>query len=87
MPKQGLCSNFQEYFKINKHNLGTRNKKIFLQIPKINLEIAKNSFFFIGAKLYNLLPIDIKESIDDFESKLNPFFIISIMKIIDFELL
>ena len=69
-----MCSNFKVYFKINEHNLGTRKRNILLQIPKVKLEIAKNGFFFMGAKLYNLLPIDIRESTYDFENKVNSFF-------------
>ena len=79
-----VCSNFKDYFNMKKHHLGTRSRKTFLQTPKVNLEIAKNGFFFMGAKLYNLLPIDISESADDFEDKLNSFFIISNMNIIGF---
>ena len=30
-----VCSNFKDYFKINEHNLGTRNRNILLQIPKV----------------------------------------------------
>ena len=42
--------------------MGTRNGNIIVQIPEFKLEIAKNGFLVIGAKLYNLLPIDIRES-------------------------
>ena len=42
-----MCS---DYFKINKHHLGTRNRHIFLLIPEFNLEIAKSCFSFMGAK-------------------------------------
>ena len=70
-----VCSIFKDYFKINEHHLETRNSNIFLQLPKVKLEIAKNGFFFIGAKLYNLLPTDIKEIAGDFENRLNSFFI------------
>ena len=68
-----VCSNFKDYFTINEHNVGTRNRYNLLQIPKVKLEIAKNGFFFMGAKLYNLLPIVIRESSDDFENNVNSF--------------
>ena len=69
-----VCSDFKDYFKINEHNLGTRDRNILLQIPKVKLEIAKNGFFFMGAKLYNSLPIDIREITYGFENKVNSFF-------------
>ena len=68
---ENLCSNFKDYFKINEHHLGTRNRNILLQIPKVKLGIAKNGFFFMGAMFCNLFPIDISESADDFENRLN----------------
>ena len=52
----------------------TRNRNILLQIQKVKLEFAKNSFFFMGIKLYNLLSKDIRESTSDFENKVDSFF-------------
>ena len=46
-----------------------------LQIPKVKLEIAKNELFSMGAKLYNLLYVNTRESADDLENKLTSFFI------------
>ena len=69
-----VCTNFQGCFMINEHNVRTRNRNILLQIPKVKLEIAKNGFFFMGARLYNSLPKDIRESADDFENKVNSYF-------------
>ena len=69
-----VCSNFKDYFMINEHNVRTRNRKILIQIPKVKLEFAKNDFFFMGARLYNSLPKDIRESADNFENKVNSFF-------------
>ena len=63
-----------DYFMINEHNVRTRNRNILTQIPKVKLEFAKNGFFFMGARLYNSLPKDIRESADDFENKVNSFF-------------
>ena len=45
-----------------------------LQIPKVKLEIAKNELFSMGAKLYNLLYVNTRESADDLENKLTSFF-------------
>ena len=69
-----VYKNFQDYFMINKHNVRTRNRHIILQIPKVNLDFAKNSFFFMGARLYNSLPKDVSESANDFENKVNSYF-------------
>ena len=44
---------FERLFKISKHNLGTRNRNILLQILNVNYEIGKNGFFFVDAKLCN----------------------------------
>ena len=44
---------FKNYFKINEQHLGTMNGNILMQIPKVKLEIAKDGFLFMGAKLYN----------------------------------
>ena len=59
---------------INEHDVRTRNRNILLHIPKVKLEFAKNGFFFMGARLYNSLPKDIRESADDFENKVNSYF-------------
>ena len=69
-----VCTNFQDYFMINEHNVRTSYRNILLQIPKVKLEFAKNGFFFMGARLYTSLPKDIRESADDFENKVNSFF-------------
>ena len=39
----------------------------------MKLEFAENGFFFMGARLFNSLPKDIRESADDFENKVNSF--------------
>ena len=70
---RNVCSNFQDYFTINDNNMRTRNRNILLHIPKVKLEFAKNGFFFISIKLYNLLPKDIRESTSDFENKVDLF--------------
>ena len=36
--------------------------------------VFKNGFFFMGTRLYNSLPKDIRESADDFENKVNSYF-------------
>lgn len=68
-----VCSNFQDYFKVNRHRKTTRNKDILLVLPKVRLEFAKSGFFAMGAKLYNLLPREIRLAEKDFNKKLKYF--------------
>ena len=51
-----------------------RNRNILLQIPKVKLDFTKNGLVFMGARLYNSLPKDIRESANDFENKVNSYF-------------
>ena len=41
-----LCSNFRNYFEVNKHHIGTRNNGLSLRLPKVKLSVAKQSFCF-----------------------------------------
>ena len=59
-----MCSNFNNYFKINVTGINTRNANCFLKLPKVKLDFAKQSFFYSGAKIYNDLPIDIRKEVD-----------------------
>ena len=58
--EKNVCSNYLNYFTINKHSQNTRNSGILLKLPRVKLEIGKSSFMFAGAKLYNDLPIEIR---------------------------
>ena len=49
----------------------TKNRNILLRIPKVKLQFTKNGFFFMGARLSTVLPIDIRESADDFKNKIH----------------
>jgi hypothetical protein len=42
------------------HEKGTRNNNCMLRLPRVKLEVAKQSFYFGGAKLYNALPLDLR---------------------------
>ena len=59
-----VCENYNEYFKINTHNKRTRNQNNLIKLPRIKLEIARKSFYYLGAKLYNDLPISIRKEED-----------------------
>ena len=58
---ENVCSNYLNYFTINKHSRNTRNSGHLLKLPRVKLEIGKSSFMFAGAKLYNNLPIEIRK--------------------------
>ena len=69
-----VCTNFQDYFRINEYNVRTRNRNILLQSPKVILDFAMNGFFFMSARLYNSLPKEIEETAHDFENKVISYF-------------
>ena len=56
-----LCSSMKEYFQVNKHSLGTRNQNCILKLPKLRLELGRQTFAYSGAKLYNDLPTNIRK--------------------------
>ena len=51
----------------------TRNNQCLVKLPKIKTEYARKSFRFMGAKIYNELPLDIRktESFNAYEQHLN----------------
>ena len=51
-----LCN----YFEINNHEQNTRNRNALIRLPKVRLEIARNGFFFMGGKIYNTLPVEMR---------------------------
>lgn len=67
-----VCDNLKHYFFINQHNKRTRNNQL-ITLPKVRLELARSGFFFMGAKLYNLLPREIKQSESDFNNNIKNF--------------
>lgn len=55
------CDSFKNYFEINRHSLRTRNSNKLLKLPSVKLEFGKKSLRFQGAKIYNSLPLPIRE--------------------------
>ena len=51
---------FEEYFALISHDKATRNNNCLLRLPRVELEIAKQSSYYGGAKLYNTLPLDLR---------------------------
>ena len=58
------CENFNNYFDLFKHNIRTRNNGYQLKLPKVKLIIGKKAFRFLGAKIYNELPLEIRKTRD-----------------------
>ena len=56
-----VCSNFRHYFELSNHKHLTRNNRNILKLPKIRLEYARGSCYYMGAKLYNNLPLEIRK--------------------------
>ena len=54
---------FDNYFHMISHSKGTRNNNISIKLPKIKLEVAKQGFYFGGAKLFNGLPLTMRISL------------------------
>ncbi len=67
---------FDEYFTMISHEKGTRNNNRMLRLPRVNLEIAKQSFYFGEAKLYNALPLDLRsvQTVEKFRKGLKELF-------------
>ena len=70
------CENFQNYFDLQKCEIRTRNVGCMVKLPRVKLNVARNSFYFYGAKLYNELPIDIRrcKNFDFFSNLLRKHF-------------
>ena len=71
-----ICENFQGYFELQQHKIQTRNSECLIRLPGIKTEYARKSFHFMGAKLYNDLPIDLRktESFKQYEELLKKHF-------------
>ena len=72
MINRSLCQNFNDYFQINEHGRKTRNSGYLVKLPKVNLELGKQSFLYAGAELFNVLPLQIRkiESYSKFKKEL-----------------
>ena len=59
-----VCRNFINYYTMNEHNINTRNQGFLMKVPKVKLEFAKYGFFFMGANIFNTLPLEIRQTPD-----------------------
>ena len=62
--RKDICTPMRDYFVINEHNLNTRNKNLLIKLPKIKLELGRQTFLYSGAKLFNDLPITCRKEQD-----------------------
>ena len=53
------------YFAVANTKANTRNKNLFVHVPKVKLEYGKRSIRFIRAKIFNDLPINIRKKYKD----------------------
>ena len=73
--KNNICDAFQGHFTTHEHIKTTRNNKCLATLPSIKTEYARRGFYYMGAKLYNDLPIDVRtaENKKDFKEQLDLF--------------
>ena len=61
-----ICDEFRDYYNLMQHNYGTRNKGISIRIQHIRIffkmrtEYGKKSVWFNGGKVFNQLPVEIR---------------------------
>ena len=58
------------YFEVNNHSKQTRNANFLFKVPRIKLETARGSFYYMGVKFYNDLPLNLRKSYKEFERQL-----------------
>ena len=72
----GVCLSFRDYFQKLEYKVSTRNNGKLLKIPKVKLEFARSGFFFMGARIFNSLPMEVCASLaDDFWNKMKTHFL------------
>ena len=71
--KQSICSfmqkvalgevddPFENYFKFLNTTVNTRNKNILLRLTKLKLEYGRRSTKYLGAKIFNDLPTEVRK--------------------------
>ena len=71
-----ICENFQGYFELQQQKTQARNSECLIRLPCIEAGCARKSFNFMGAKLYNEPPIDLRktESFKQYEDLLKKHF-------------
>ena len=67
---ESICVNFHGYFTKIENKRNTRNNHVALKLPAVRTEFAKKSSYFMAAKIYNMLPTDVRK-IENFNSFCN----------------
>ena len=57
-----VCGHFQNYFTLIEHHKETRNNNRTLRLPNFKKEYARKSFLYMGTKVYDELPLDIRQT-------------------------
>ena len=54
----------------------SKNKKCLATLPRIKTEYVRKGFYYMGARLYNDLPVDVRtaENKNDLKEKLHLYF-------------
>ena len=58
-----VCELFHDYYELRTSN--TRNNGHMIKLPKVKLEYGRSSVKYMGAKLFNDLPLDLRKKITD----------------------
>ena len=68
-PDKQTCEQLQNHFTLQYHERQTRNNNYAVKIPRIKTEYARKSFMFMGANMYNELPLELRkvENYKEFE--------------------
>ena len=53
---------FNNYITLIEHKYETRNNSKTIKLPHVKLELAKQDFYFSGGVLYNILPIEKRDT-------------------------
>ena len=66
---------FHQYFKATDHLVNTRNNNKLVKLPLVKLETARHGLYYMGARLYNELPITTRstETFGAFKKSINEF--------------
>ena len=62
-----ICDSLKDHFTLNNHVRVTRNNGFIAALPKVKTEYGRRSFAFMGARIFNELPLNIRKT-DDIKS-------------------
>ena len=62
-----ICDSLKDHFTLNNHVRVTRNNGFTVTLSKVKIEYGSRSFAFMGARIFNELPLNIRKT-DDIKS-------------------